>query len=92
MLGMAVLQSLALFVLAGVCEIGGGYLFWLWLREGRSVAYALWGIVVWLARWLIARITRCVNCSNASRASHPAFAAGTMRGFRNNWMPESQLC
>src|SRR5262249_27104011 len=29
--------SLALFVLAGLCEIGGGYLVWLWLREGRSV-------------------------------------------------------
>ena len=31
-----VLTSLALFALAGLCEIGGGYLVWLWLREGRS--------------------------------------------------------
>jgi small multidrug resistance family-3 protein len=38
-----VLTSLALFVLAGLCEIGGGYLVWLWLREGRSVALAVLG-------------------------------------------------
>ena len=28
---------MALFFLAGLCEIGGGYLVWLWLREGRAV-------------------------------------------------------
>lgn len=36
-----VLRSAALFVLAGLCEIGGGYLVWLWLRDGRAV---LWGV------------------------------------------------
>ncbi len=25
------------FILAGFYEIGGGYLVWLWLREGKSV-------------------------------------------------------
>jgi small multidrug resistance family-3 protein len=34
------LQSLGLFALAGLCEIGGGYLLWLWLREEKSL---LWG-------------------------------------------------
>ncbi len=28
---MDILVSVALFVLAGVCEIGGGYLVWHWL-------------------------------------------------------------
>lgn len=28
--------SLAFFVLAGLCEIGGGYLVWLWLRDHMS--------------------------------------------------------
>jgi small multidrug resistance family-3 protein len=28
--------SLFLFFLAGLCEIGGGYLVWLWLREDMS--------------------------------------------------------
>lgn len=36
------LKSLAYFVLAGLCEIGGGYLMWLWLRGGRSL---WWGAV-----------------------------------------------
>jgi len=37
---------MGLFVLAGLCEFGGGYLVWLWLREGRSVSYAMAGAVV----------------------------------------------
>lgn len=31
-----VLKSAGLFLLAGVCEIGGGYLVWLWWRQGAS--------------------------------------------------------
>jgi small multidrug resistance family-3 protein len=30
-------RSILLFALAGLCEIGGGYLVWLWLRESRAV-------------------------------------------------------
>ncbi len=30
------LKSLVYFVLSGLCEIGGGYLVWLWIREGKS--------------------------------------------------------
>jgi len=33
----AMTRSIALFFLAGLCEIGGGYLVWLWLREARSI-------------------------------------------------------
>lgn len=33
---MLIAKSLFFFLLAGLCEIGGGYLVWLWLREGRS--------------------------------------------------------
>ena len=32
-----VLRSLFLFVLAGLAEIGGGWLMWQWLREGKAV-------------------------------------------------------
>lgn len=31
-----ILISLVFFLLAGLCEIGGGYLVWLWLRDGMS--------------------------------------------------------
>jgi small multidrug resistance family-3 protein len=42
-------RSVLLFLVAGLCEIGGGYLVWLWLREGRSVWLGvLGGLVVFL--------------------------------------------
>jgi len=43
---MSIPLSIGLFVLAGLCEIGGGYLVWLWLREGRPIAYAFAGAVI----------------------------------------------
>jgi small multidrug resistance family-3 protein len=43
---MDLLRSLAFFLAAGLCEIGGGYLVWLWLREGRSSWYAIVGAVL----------------------------------------------
>jgi small multidrug resistance family-3 protein len=46
---LVVIASLALFVLAGLAEIGGGYLVWLWLREGRSALLgALGGVVLFV--------------------------------------------
>jgi small multidrug resistance family-3 protein len=42
-------KSVALFLLAGLCEIGGGYLVWLWLRSGKGVLLgALGGLVLFL--------------------------------------------
>src|SRR5712692_3813473 len=38
-----VIKSLALFVLAGLCEIGGGYLVWQWWRNGRAAAVGIIG-------------------------------------------------
>ena len=29
------IKSVTYFLMAGLCEIGGGYLVWLWLREGK---------------------------------------------------------
>ena len=38
-----ILHSLALFVVAGLCEIGGGYLVWQWWRGGASWLVGLVG-------------------------------------------------
>lgn len=43
---MEYLKSLGYFLLAGLFEIGGGYLIWLWLREGKGIVYALFGAVI----------------------------------------------
>ncbi|AJA47370.1 hypothetical protein CPAST_c12700 [Clostridium pasteurianum DSM 525 = ATCC 6013] len=40
---MGILKSIFYFVLAGIFEIGGGYLVWLWLRDGKSIWYGLAG-------------------------------------------------
>ena len=39
---MSIARSLALFLIAGLCEIGGGWMVWQWLRGGRS---AVWGLI-----------------------------------------------
>jgi small multidrug resistance family-3 protein len=41
--GAALVRSGALFVLAGLLEIGGGYLVWQWLRAGRPVLAGITG-------------------------------------------------
>lgn len=43
---MEYLKSIFFFVLAGLFEIGGGYLIWLWLREGRGIEFAILGAVI----------------------------------------------
>jgi small multidrug resistance family-3 protein len=39
-------KSMALFVLAGLCEIGGGYLVWQWWRNGATWALGLAGAAI----------------------------------------------
>lgn len=40
---IGIYKSISYFILAGICEIGGGYLVWLWLREVKPIAYAVIG-------------------------------------------------
>ncbi len=40
------MKSIVYFVVAGVCEIGGGYLIWLWLREDKGIFYAVAGAFI----------------------------------------------
>jgi small multidrug resistance family-3 protein len=39
-------KALFIFFLAGLCEIGGGYLVWLWLRNGKHWGCGLLGGVI----------------------------------------------
>ncbi len=43
---MEYLKSIFFFVIAGLCEIGGGYLIWLWIREGKGWEFAVLGAVI----------------------------------------------
>jgi small multidrug resistance family-3 protein len=41
-----IMNSIILFFLAGLAEIGGGYLIWLWLRENRPMWFGLVGGII----------------------------------------------
>ncbi|WP_174705172.1 YnfA family protein [Desulfocucumis palustris] len=40
------IKSAILFILAGLAEIGGGYLIWLWLREGKHFVVGVTGGII----------------------------------------------
>lgn len=53
---MTKVLSILIFVLAGLCEIGGGYLIWLWLREEKGAWLALGGAILLTAYGFVATL------------------------------------
>lgn len=51
---MDVIRSLAIFILAGLCEIGGGYLIWLWLKESKPLYFGIIGAIILIAYGIVA--------------------------------------
>ena len=51
-------RTVGLFVLAGIAEMGGGYLIWRWLREGASVWIGVLGAFVLIAYGIIPTLQR----------------------------------
>lgn len=45
----AILKSVLFFTLAGICELGGAYLIWIWLKDGKSPVFGLLGAIVLVA-------------------------------------------
>jgi len=43
---MEIIKSIFYFILAGVFEIGGGYLIWIWLREGKGIWCGAFGAIL----------------------------------------------
>lgn len=39
-------RTIILYLLAGLAEIGGGWLVWQWLREGRPLGWGILGSIV----------------------------------------------
>lgn len=40
---MAIINSFFFFIIAGLFEIGGGYLVWLWLKQDKPLWYGILG-------------------------------------------------
>ena len=53
---MALIKSLSIFILAGLCEIGGGYLVWLWLREEKPWWVGVLGGLILVAYGVVATL------------------------------------
>ncbi|MGT2377967.1 YnfA family protein [Staphylococcus aureus] len=51
------LYPIFIFILAGLCEIGGGYLIWLWLRKVQSSLVGLIGGAILMLYGVIAHIS-----------------------------------
>jgi small multidrug resistance family-3 protein len=51
---MEIAKSLFLFILAGLCEIGGGYLIWMWLKDGKSFWYGIVGSAILILYGIVA--------------------------------------
>ncbi|TWJ03278.1 small multidrug resistance family-3 protein [Mucilaginibacter frigoritolerans] len=51
---MNIIKSLAIFILAGLCEIGGGYLIWLWLKNDKPLWYGIIGGLVLILYGIVA--------------------------------------
>ncbi|MDG2531764.1 YnfA family protein [Caulobacter endophyticus] len=51
------MKSALVYVLAAICEIGGCFAFWAWLRQGRSALWTIPGVLALVAfAWLLTRV------------------------------------
>ncbi|MEH0198951.1 YnfA family protein [Caulobacter sp. CCNWLY153] len=51
------MRSGLVYVLAAICEIGGCFAFWAWLRLGRSALWTIPGVLALVAfAWLLTRV------------------------------------
>jgi small multidrug resistance family-3 protein len=55
---MEVARAVGLFGLAGLAEIGGGWLVWRWLRDGARWAVAMIGALVLVAYGVVPTLQR----------------------------------
>ena len=51
---MSIVRILSIYILAGLAEIGGGYLVWHWLRSGKPVFWGIAGAIILVMYGIIA--------------------------------------
>jgi small multidrug resistance family-3 protein len=73
-----VLRSSALFLAAGVAEIGGVFLIWRGLREGHGLAAALAGVVALAAYGVLAALQPDAHFGRVLAAYGGVFVAGSL--------------
>ncbi len=53
---MLIIKTILIFILAGICEIGGGYLVWLSVKGGRPLWYGILGGGILILYGLVATL------------------------------------
>ena len=53
MIDATLIRAALLYLLAGLAEIGGGWLVWQWLREEKNILWGVLGSVVLIAYGVI---------------------------------------
>ena len=53
---MAILKSVLIFILAGFCEIGGGYLIWGWVKNDKPLWYGILGGLILVLYGVVATL------------------------------------
>ncbi len=71
-------KSIALFVVAAVAEIGGAYLMWQAIKEGRGALFALAGAVALAGYGAIAALQPDANFGRVLAAYGGVFIVGSL--------------
>ena len=71
-------RSVALFVVAAVAEIGGAYLMWQAIKEGRGLLYALAGAAALAGYGAIAALQPDANFGRVLAAYGGVFIVGSL--------------
>ena len=71
-------RSIALFVVAAVAEIGGAYLMWQAIKEGRGLLYALAGAAALAGYGAIAALQPDANFGRVLAAYGGVFIVGSL--------------
>ncbi len=64
-----------LFVLAGLCEIGGSYLVWVWIRESKPLTWAILGAVILALYGVVAALQPIIEFGRVYAAYGGVFIA-----------------
>jgi small multidrug resistance family-3 protein len=71
-------RSIALFVAAAICEIGGAYLMWQAVKEGRGLLFALAGAVALVGYGAVAALQPEAEFGRVLAAYGGVFIVGSL--------------
>ena len=87
---VSLLRIITLFILAGLAEIGGGWLVWQWLRVGRSWPLGLAGAILLILYGIIPTWQPETNFGRVYAAYGGVFVIlSLLWGWRiDGWLPD----